>query len=255
MPVYAKPRYLVAGDSSLVVELGEGIDPAVNRRVQGLARLIREHGPAGVVEVIPSYRSVLVYYRPWELPPHALLGWLARLEVWEPDPAPSRLVRIPVAYGGEFGPDLEEIARFSRLSPEEVVAIHAGQEYMVYCLGFAPGFPFLGKVPPEIAMPRLATPRTRVPAGSVGIAGEQTGIYPSESPGGWRLLGRTPLSLFVPRRDPPALLQPGDRVRLQPISAEEFREWQERAQRCGPEELWGGLVEEGREEGSGSPWD
>lgn len=247
--MYAKPRYLVAGDSSLVVELGEGIDPAVNRRVQGLARLIRERGPAGVVEVVPSYRSVLVYYRPWELPLHALLGWLARVELYESDPGPSRLVRIPVAYGGEFGPDLDEIARFSRLSPEEVVALHSAPEYLVYCLGFAPGFPFLGKVPPEIAMPRLATPRTRVPGGSVGIAGEQTGIYPADSPGGWRLLGRTPLSLFIPHRDPPALLKPGDRVRLVPVSAREFREWEERARRHGPEALWDEVVVEGREGG------
>lgn len=242
MPV--RPRYLVAGDSSLVVELGEGIDPAVNRRVQSLARVIRERGPAGVVEVVPAYRSLLVYYRPWELPLHALLGWLARLEVWEVDPGPSRLVRMPVVYGEEFGPDLEEIARFARISPQEVTAIHAGRDYMVYCLGFAPGFPFLGKVAPEIAIPRLATPRTRVPAGSVGIAGEQTGIYPSESPGGWRLVGRTPLPLFAPHRDPPTLLQPGDRVRFLPITAEEFRDWQERARREGVETVWPEVVGE-----------
>ena len=244
MPVPAKPRYLVAGDSCLVVELGEGIDPAVNRRVQGLARMIRERGPAGVVEVVPSYRSLLVYYRPWELPLQALLGWLARVEVWEPDPGPSRVVRIPVAYGGEYGPDLEEIARFARIDPAEVVAIHSSREYMVYCLGFAPGFPYLGKVAPEIAMPRLATPRTRVPAGSVGIAGEQTGIYPSESPGGWRLVGRTPLPLFAPHRDPPTLLQPGDRVRLFPITPGEFREWEERVRVQGVEAVWAEVVAE-----------
>lgn len=232
-----------------MVELGEGIDPAVNRRVQGLARLIRERGPAGVVEVVPSYCSLLVNYRPWELPLHALLGWLARLELHDPDPGPSRLMRIPVAYGGEFGPDLDEIARFARLSCEEVVALHSAPKYLVYCLGFAPGFPFLGKVPPEIAMPRLATPRTRVPRGAVGIAGEQTGIYPAESPGGWRLVGRTPLVLFIPHRDPPTLLRPGDRVELVPVSPEEYREWEERARRDGLEALWDGVVVERGEGG------
>jgi len=241
-PVYPKPRYLVAGDSALVVEFGRGIDPAVNRRVQGFCALLNGQAPAGVVEVIPSYRSVLILYRPWELPLHALLGWLARLEVMDPDPGPGRQLEIPVLYGGEWGPDLEEIARFARLSPQEVVEIHTGSDYMVYCLGFAPGFPFLGKTPESIAMPRLATPRTRVPAGSVGIAGEQTGIYPSDSPGGWRLVGRTPLPLFLSHRDPPALFRPGDRVRLRAVGQEEFLALQSRLQEEGPEALWEEVV-------------
>lgn len=236
--LYPKPRYAVAGDSALVVELGEGIDPAVSRRVQGLTRWFQEHGPAGVVEVVPSYRSLLILYRPWELPLRTLLGWLTRLEEWDPDPGSPRKLEIPVVYGGEYGPDLEEIARFCRLEPEEVVALHAGTEYQVYCLGFAPGFPFLGKVSERIAMPRLATPRTRVAAGSVGIAGEQTGIYPTAGPGGWRLVGRTPLPLFLPHRDPPVLLRPGDRVRFRPLTSEEYLALAERARSGEAEVMW-----------------
>jgi KipI family sensor histidine kinase inhibitor len=130
---------------------------------------------------------------------------------------PGRVIEIPTRYGGEYGPDLEFVAKHNGLTPDEVVRIHTSQSLRVFMLGFSPGFPYIGPLAPEIAAPRLATPRTLVPAGSVGIAGRQTGIYPSESPGGWRLIGRTDLKLFAPAKDPPALLRPGDYVRFRAV--------------------------------------
>jgi inhibitor of KinA len=143
----------------------------------------------------------------------------------EADSAPvpeSRLVEIPVCYGGEFGPDLEDVARHSELRPDEVIRLHSSAEYFAYFLGFMPGFAYLGGLPDSIATPRHATPRTRVAAGSVGIGGNQTGVYPLPSPGGWRLIGRTPAVLFSPERNPPALLEMGDLVKFVPITREEF---------------------------------
>jgi inhibitor of KinA len=218
------PRYLPAGDAALVVEFGDRIDEAINRRVHLLAHVLAQDPVPGLGEAVPTYRSLLVHYDPLQLG----YGDVARLvrdrlgrmeDLRLPQP---RLVEVPTLYGGEFGPDIAFVARHNGISVAEVIRIHSGVDYPVYMLGFTPGFPYLGGVAAAIAAPRLETPRSRVPAGSVGIAGRQTGIYPIESPGGWRIIGRTPLALFDPYRDPPALLAAGDRVRFLSISEAEY---------------------------------
>ena len=169
---------------------------------------------------MPTYRSLLVHYDPLRLGyddvVHLVGEQLQRVgEVPLPE---SRVVEVPTLYGGESGPDIAFVAEHNGLSVEEVIRIHSSVDYTVYMLGFTPGFPYLGGMSAAIATPRLETPRPRVPAGSVGLAGQQTGVYPIESPGGWRIIGRTPLVLFDPQRDPPALLAAGDRVRFVPVS-------------------------------------
>ncbi|HEY8347247.1 MAG TPA: 5-oxoprolinase subunit PxpB [Symbiobacteriaceae bacterium] len=215
-------RFVPCGDRSLLVYCGDRIAEDVNRRVHRLARMLREVRHPAVMEVTPGYHCLLVEYDPIRVRQdqvEALIRECAEGEAPEPEP---RIVEIPVCYGGEYGPDLPDVAAHAGLSPEEVVARHAAPLYPVYCVGFSPGFPYLGEVDPSLSTPRLAEPRIKIPAGSVGIGGSQTGIYPSSSPGGWRIIGRTPLQLFDPRRNPPALLAPGDRVRFRPISAEEY---------------------------------
>jgi KipI family sensor histidine kinase inhibitor len=218
------PRYLPAGDAALVVEFGDRIDEAINHRVHLLAHVLAQDPVPGLGEAVPTYRSLLVHYDPLQLGygdvARLVRDRLGRTEgVRLPQP---RLVEVPTLYGGEFGPDIAFVARHNGISVEEVIRIHSGVDYPVYMLGFTPGFPYLGGVAAAIAAPRLETPRSRVPAGSVGIAGRQTGIYPIESPGGWRIIGRTPLALFDPHRDRPALLAAGDRVRFLPISEAEY---------------------------------
>lgn len=222
MPIY--PRILLLGDSGLTVEFGDRIAPEINDRVLSLAdRLEKAHLP-GLVEIVPTYRSVTLYVDPLT----ADFGHLAEQvlllagKVATSPPFQSRRVTIPVLYGGTQGPDLQIVATLHGLTPEEVVSIHTSVDYRLYMLGFSPGFPYLGQVPDAIATPRLTTPRAKVPAGSVGIAGSQTGIYPQESPGGWRLIGRTPLRLFDLTRPDPFLLRTGDLVRFLPIDQEAF---------------------------------
>jgi len=218
------PRYLPVGDAALLVEFGDQIDEAVNRRVHALAQVLAQDTVPGLGEAVPTYRSLLVHYNPLRWDYQGVVS-LVREQVQRAKVIPlaePRLVAIPTVYGGEFGPDLEYVAEHSGLSVQEVVCIHCGAVYRVFMMGFTPGFPYLGSVDKAIATPRLATPRTRVPAGSVGIAGLQTGIYPIESPGGWQIIGRTPLTLFDPHQDPPTLLSAGDQVRFVPISEAEF---------------------------------
>ncbi|MCL4424137.1 MAG: 5-oxoprolinase subunit PxpB [Firmicutes bacterium] len=224
-------RFFPAGDRALLVELGDGIDPETNRRVRALLQLLDRIPVAGVRDVIPSYRSLLVDYDPAVVDRGELEARL-RERLGRLDQAslpPPRMVEIPTLYGGDMGPDLEFVARHHGLTPEEVVKLHAGGEYLVYLVGFSPGFPFLGGLPRELATPRLDNPRLRVPAGSVAIGGEQTGVYPFPTAGGWRLIGRTPLQLFDPGRSEPFLLAPGDLVRFVPISREEFHRLQQDA--------------------------
>jgi len=219
-------KLLDAGDAAVVVELGDAIDPAVNRRVHDLRRLIEHRRLAGITELVPTYRSLLVYYDPF-VTSHAALGRaLEELASGQADAArpPARVVEIPTAYGGEFGPDLGFVARHTGLRADDVVRIHSGTDYFVYMMGFTAGFPYLGGMSPDIAAPRLATPRTRVPAGSVGIAQQQTGIYPAESPGGWQIIGRTPLQLFDAARTPPVIIEAGDHVRFVPVSTDAYKD-------------------------------
>ena len=205
-----------AGDSAILVRFGDGlnIDLQANRRAHALAQRLAAAPLEGAGEAVPGYATLLVHYDPLRLDEAQMLEWLreqAAQAAAQQLPAPRR-VEVPVRYGGADGPDLDDVARQAGLPPAEVVRLHAAGEYPVYFLGFMPGFPYLGGLDARLATPRLATPRARVPAGSVGIAGPQTGIYPLESPGGWRIIGRTPLCLFDPAADPPALLAPGDIV-------------------------------------------
>jgi inhibitor of KinA len=217
-------RIVPAGDSVVVVELEERIDPAVNARVIRLADRVLAAALPGVRDVVPTYRSVAVFFDPVRTDYRRLVGWLER-EVDQPGGArvEERLpISVPVCYGGELGPDLAAVAAFAGMSADEVVAAHAGAVYRVFMLGFVPGFAYMGVLDARIAMPRRATPRVRVPRGAVGIAGAQTGIYPAETPGGWQLIGRTPVEPFDAARPAPFLFRPGDAVRFVPIARAEF---------------------------------
>jgi KipI family sensor histidine kinase inhibitor len=215
------------GDSAVVIMVGDLVDPAVTTQVQAIAAEIARHPLPGVVDVVPAFASIAVFFDP----PQAntfesmrtdleMLAARADSAVVSIDP---RTVDIPVSYGGERGPDLDDVAAYAQLTADEVVALHAGADYFVHAIGFAPGFPYLGGLPSKLAMPRRATPRPHVPAGSVGIGGTQTGVYPLETPGGWNLIGRTPLVLFDANRREPSLLRAGDRVKFRAVSVEEFQ--------------------------------
>jgi inhibitor of KinA len=212
------PRFLSAGDRAVVVEFGDRVDRTLNAAVLRLAAAIRAAPPAGVVETVPSFRSLMVHYDPLLTSHAALEAAIRRLLGAGPETAPeARLWRIPVCYAEPFAPDLAEVAERLRLPPDEVVRLHSGTRYHVYMLGFLPGFPYLGDMPERLALPRRADPRLRVPRGAVSIATNLTAIYPWESPGGWHLIGTTPVPLFDPARPRPALLAPGDAVRFEPI--------------------------------------
>lgn len=224
--MYKQPRLLPAGDSALSVELGNTASPEINARVRALTAALEAESLAGVVELVPTYRSVLVYFDPLVVEPEVLEGRLLQLieGLGKLDlPAPEITV-IPVCYGGKFGPDLDYVCEHTGLSAEEVIQLHTGTDYLIYMLGFTPGFSYLGGMDERLATPRLKTPRTHIPAGSTGIAGKQTGIYPIDSPGGWQLIGRTPLKLYDPFRDPPVLLKAGNYVRFTAITEDEYEE-------------------------------
>lgn len=207
-------RISEAGDSALLLELEEVINVSVNAQVIAVAGAVRRAGLPGIRDVVPTYRSVAVHFDPLTVDIETIRDTLTRAADAPPVLAEGKTVVIPVQYGGDMGPDLPAVAAFAGVSPDEVVARHAGARYRVFMLGFLPGFSYMGTVDETIAMPRHATPRVKVPAGSVGIAGRQTGVYPRESPGGWQLIGRTPVSLFNPNRVPAALVAPGDTVRF-----------------------------------------
>jgi KipI family sensor histidine kinase inhibitor len=207
-----------SSDRSLLVSFGDEISMEAHRQVRALVCALRESS-AGILNLHPAFASVLIDFDPRRVS-HQQMEVLVRGRMAAPPEAAAwemRTVEIPVSYGGAFGPDLDDVARHAGLTPARVVELHASASYLVYFLGFSPGFPYLGGLPVELATPRLATPRKRVPAGSVAIGGSQTGIYPMESPGGWRIIGRTELRLFDPEADPPALLRMGDYVRFTPV--------------------------------------
>jgi inhibitor of KinA len=213
-----------AGDSVLLVEFEERMDPDINERAVQLASALESAHLKGVRDVVPTFRSVGIHFDPLRTD---LVALAARVEHEAARGAPPARqaespIRIPVCYGGAFGPDLADVAAFAGLTVDETIAYHTGIVYRVFMLGFLPGFPYLGAVDPRIAMPRKATPRTRVPEGSVGIAGRQTGVYPCDTPGGWQIIGRTPIKPFDLRRQPPFLLKAGDHVQFYPIASPEF---------------------------------
>ena len=217
-------RYRDSGESCLVVELGDAIDVALNRQVRALGLALEQARVKGVLEAVPTYRSLAIYCDPLTIDRDALKAQVLSLysSLEDLGDQTPRVVEIPTVYGGEYGPDLEFVARHSGLSRDEVGRLHSEPLYHVYMLGFIAGFPYLGDLAERLAVPRLSTPRLKVPAGSVGIGGRQTGIYPIESPGGWRIIGRTPLRLFDPSAEEPTVILPGDKVRFVRIEPHEY---------------------------------
>lgn len=218
------PKYLPMGDRAFLVRFGDEISEELNKKVRALTLLIERERVAGVEELVPTYRSLMICYNPLKIAPddleRILRGLVERIgDVDLPEP---KVIEVPTVYGGRYGPDIEFVARYHGLSVEEVIELHANKNYLVYMLGFTPGFTFLGGLDERLHTPRLSTPRKRVPAGSVGIGGKQTGVYALSSPGGWRLIGRTYLRIYDPDRDPPIIVKAGDYMRFVPISEEEF---------------------------------
>ncbi len=221
-----KIRIRPAGDQALLVEFGIEISPEINLRVQEFSHRAGVQKIPGIGEIIPSYCSALVYYDPILLSFADAVSWAK--EFLDPKPLETHvsapIKEVPVLYGGGYGPDLSFVAAYNQTSEEGVIRLHTGQTYLVYVVGFSPGFAAMGVVPPKVQAPRLASPRTKVPAGSVGIGGLQTGIYAVESPGGWRLIGRTPLNLFDLQKNPPSFFQAGDYARFYAIDEKEYKE-------------------------------
>jgi KipI family sensor histidine kinase inhibitor len=211
-----KPKIMPVGDSAVLVQLGDEIELATNQRVHDLANLIDVSGVTGVIETVPAYGTLLVHYDPLILSfaqiESDLLAKMA--QVVENQARKPRRIEVPVRYGGEYGVDLSSVASQCQLQVEEVIQIHSEKIYTVFMMGFTPGFPYMGKLDNALIMPRLETPRTRVPAGTVAIAGSQTGIYPIDSPGGWQLIGWTPLQIFNLESESPFLFSPGDEVQF-----------------------------------------
>lgn len=216
-------RLLPSGDTALVVEFGEIVDRKINAQVMALADRIEAAGIDGVVELVPTFRSLMVHYDPLRVSNAALREEMLRLVVGlEAVVRQGPLWDIPVCYEGELAEDLEDVARATKLTTAEVVKIHSDEIYQVYCVGFLPGYPYMGDLPAALELPRRPSPRIRVPMGAVCMAMRMTGVYPLESPGGWHLLGRTPVRIFDRRRTNAVLLEPGDRVRFVPIRRAEF---------------------------------
>jgi len=227
MGLYPEMKFYPMGDRGLLLEFGDEISRKINERVRRMALAIQSEPIGGVLETVPTYRSLLVLYDPLFLTLKNLNQKLESIEgklQQSPFPEP-KLTRIPVVYGGPYGPDLESVARYHHSSPEEIIRLHCSTSYLVYLIGFMPGFPYMGELPEGLVTPRLKTPRLSVPTGSVAIAQKQTGVYPMESPGGWQILGKTPVKMFDPGKTPPSYLQMGDRVQFFPIREEEFSGW------------------------------
>jgi inhibitor of KinA len=226
--VYETPTFRIMGDRALLVEVGDEINPLVNRKVRELFLKLDGEAVKGVKDLVPCYRSVMVVYDPIEISLSSLREKVIRLgrEAKESPLPEPKILEVPVVYGGRFGPDLQWVASFHGIPVEEVVRYHTQPFYHVYMIGFTPGFPYLGEVPKAIETPRRETPRTVVPRGSVAIAQKQTGIYTVQSPGGWHILGWTPLKLFDAGNRPPTPLELGDLVKFFSVPEEEIGNWE-----------------------------
>ena len=220
-----KPTISPVGDRAISIDFGQVIDPTINRHIRQTIERIKELQLEGIIELVPTYCALLVEYDAM------LYSYSEICNIIEPTLEEGMtnttnelvtVVEVPTVYGGEFGPDLSFVASHNHLSEDEVISIHSGTDYLVYMLGFIPGFTYLGGMDPRIATPRLSSPRTLIPAGSVGIAGEQTGTYPSDSPGGWQIIGRTPVTMYDMSKAQAALLKAGDYVSYVPIDESEF---------------------------------
>lgn len=217
-------KILTAGDSSLLIEFGNEISPEINQKIKTTVQLMKEQHIEGVVDIIPAFCSLLINYDPRVIGYEELrnrMKALVKVEV-KAEAGVKRVFEIPVCYGGEYGPDIENIAEHAGLSVDEVIKIHSSRDYLIYMLGFLPGFTYLGGLDERIHTPRLANPRLKINAGSVGIGGSQTGIYPLDSPGGWQLMGMTPVKTYDPEREVPILVEAGDYIRFVPVDEEEF---------------------------------
>lgn len=226
-------RILTEGDSSVLVEFGKEISPEINRKITATVQLMKEQHIEGVVDMIPAFCSLLVNYDPRVISYDDLkkrLEILLKMEVTAGEGC-RKVYEIPVCYGGEYGPDIENIAEHAGLSVEEVIKIHSSRDYLIYMLGFLPGFCYLGGLDERIHTPRLANPRIKINAGSVGIGGSQTGIYPLDSPGGWQLMGMTPVKTYDPDREIPILVEAGDYIRFVPIDEDEYKRIRELVER------------------------
>lgn len=223
MPTSSDPLFLTCGDTALAVEFGQRVDRHVSALVLALVKRIETAAIDGIVETVPTFRSLLIHYDPQRLRQARLKERLQELlQDLRPNEAAGRQWRLPVCYDPSLGPDLEEVAMRTGLTVAEVVRLHSSKAYHVYMVGFLPGFPYMGDLPAALALPRRENPRIKVPAGSLAIAMNMAAIYPLESPGGWHLLGQTPVRLWDLRREPPTLLVPGDTVRFEPVSRQEF---------------------------------
>lgn len=217
-------RILTAGDSSLLIEFGKEISPEINKRISATVQLMKEQHIEGVVDIIPAFASLLINYDPRVVKYNVLVKRMKHLLKLDAkvENGHKRIFEIPVCYGGEFGPDLGNIAEHAGLTEQEVIDIHSSRDYLIYMLGFLPGFCYLGGLDERIFTPRLVNPRIRIEAGSVGIGGSQTGIYPLESPGGWQLMGKTPVKTYDPDRETPILVEAGDYIRFIPVDRAEY---------------------------------
>jgi len=223
--MYEEVKYLIAGDRAIVIEFGDEIEEQVNSKIRSLTVAIDQEGVIGINETIPTYRSLMVIYDPMIMELDELIGVIKSIitRMHELKLPEAKVIEIPTLYGGEYGPDIEYVADHNKISIDEVIKIHTEMEYLIYMIGFTPGFPYLGGMSDKIEAPRLQNPRTKIPVGSVGIAGKQTGIYPVESPGGWQLIGRTPVKLYDPYRKDPVLLNAGDYIKFVQIDESEFK--------------------------------
>lgn len=220
--------YRPAGDNGIIIEFGKEISPEINGRIRSFQSLLMAEVESlpEIIEQIPAYTTLLILYNPLICSYNSLEDKLKSLmlKLREGEIPEARVLHIPVIYGREYGPDLSNVAEHNKLTTEEVIEIHSGNDYLIYMIGFTPGFPYLGGMSEKIATPRLKVPRQRIPTGSVGIAGNQTGIYPIESPGGWQLIGSTPLKLFDLDRQPASLLRAGDYIRFEAIDEGRYNE-------------------------------
>lgn len=222
--MYDKIKFLTAGDSAIVMEFGDTIEKEINAKIAAVVENLKKKNIDGILDILPTYRSILINYDPVKISYGEMVETLNGLS--KSDKAKEsdevRLIEIPTLYGKEYGPDIDFVAENANLSVDEVIKIHSGTDYLVYMMGFIPGFTYLGGLDPRIATPRLKSPRLKIEPGSVGIAGSQTGMYPLESPGGWQLIGRTPLKLFDDTKEPPVFIQAGDYIRYVSIDKEEY---------------------------------
>ncbi|KYO66974.1 5-oxoprolinase subunit PxpB [Thermovenabulum gondwanense] len=222
--MYEKPKILPEGDKAVLVEFGNEISEECNDKVMALYGFLKEKNIKGIISLVPTYRSLLIKYEPLTIPYKEITSKIENMlsSIDKSSYKNAKVIEIPVVYGDEFGPDLEFVASYNKLTPEEVIEIHTKPLYRIYMLGFTMGFAYLGGMSEKIATPRLERPREKIPAGSVGIADKQTGIYPIESPGGWRLIGQTPVKIYDPKNERPILLEAGNYLKFVRIAKEEF---------------------------------